>query len=113
MSTRTADWVDVCALDDLTFDRGVAALVGGTQVAVFRVSPAGELFAIGNYDPFSGAHVLSRGIVGSAGDVLKVASPIYKHAFDLRTGTALSDPSVVVPTFPIRLRDGRVEVAIP
>lgn len=106
-------WTDVCALDELIEDRGVAALIGDTQVAVFRVSPAGDLFAISNYDPFSRAYVLSRGIVGSAGEVLKVASPMYKHAFDLRTGAALSDPSVVLATFPVRERDGRVEVAVP
>jgi len=109
----TGRWVDVCSSSELDFDRGVAALVGETQVAVFRVSPAGDLFAISNYDPFSSAFVLSRGIVGSAGAVVKVASPMYKHGFDLRTGAALCDPTVVLPTFAVRERDGRVEVAVP
>ncbi|ORT93031.1 nitrite reductase small subunit, partial [Frankia casuarinae] len=31
-------WTDICALDDLTPDRGVAALVNGAQVAIFRLS---------------------------------------------------------------------------
>ena len=106
-------WVDVCAEDDLVVDRGVCALVGPYQVALFRVSPDDSLFALSNYDPFSGAFVLSRGIVGSKGDTPKVASPVYKQAFDLTTGQCLDDPSVEVMAFPVRVRDGRVLVGVP
>jgi nitrite reductase (NADH) small subunit len=105
-------WVDVCDADDLVLDRGAAAIVGGYQVALFRVSPVGELFGVSNYDPFSGAYVMSRGIVGSKGEVVKVASPVYKQSFDLRTGTCLDDPSVSLMTFPVRERDGRVMVGV-
>ena len=106
-------WVDVCAVDDLVPDRGTCALVGDQQVALFRVAPDGELFALSNYDPFSGAYVLSRGIVGSKGDILKLASPVYKQSFDLRSGRCLDDPSVAVPTFSVRELDGRVLVGMP
>jgi nitrite reductase (NADH) small subunit len=108
-------WVDVCALDQIIPDRGVCALVGPHQVALFRVAgdDTHELFALSNYDPFSEANVLSRGIVGSRGDRLKVASPVYKQSFDLRTGECLDDASVSVPTFAVRVDDGRVQVALP
>ena len=106
-------WVDVCAVDDLFPNRGVAALVGAYQVAVFRTTPDDELYALSNYDPFSGAYVLSRGIVGSKGDRLKVASPVYKQNFDLRTGECLDDPAVSVKTFPVRAVGGRVLVGVP
>src|SRR5438132_14095780 len=82
-------WTDGCSVDDRVLDRGVCALVNGWQVALFRTAPDGELFALSNYDPFSGAYVLSRGIVGSKGDTVKVASPVYKQSFDLRTGQCL------------------------
>lgn len=109
----TVVWVDVCAFDDLIPDRGVCALVDGEQVAIFRVSPTDDLYALSNHDPFSDAFVLSRGIVGSKGDVPKVASPVYKQNFDLRTGKCLDKPDVSVPTWAIRRRDDRVEVARP
>ena len=80
-------WVSVCRYDQLVPERGVAALVDGEQVALFRTFD-GMLYAIGNRDPFSGAFVLSRGIVGSAGDAPTVASPVFKQVFDLRTGRA-------------------------
>jgi nitrite reductase (NADH) small subunit len=104
-----ATWIDVCPLDQLTPDRGACALVEGRQVALFRVDD--ELFALSNFDPFSQANVLSRGIVGSRGDRLKVASPVYKQSFDLRTGICLDDAAVAIPTFGARVVDGRVQVA--
>jgi nitrite reductase (NADH) small subunit len=108
----TETWTDVCTLDDLLPDRGVCALVGPYQVAVFQVSPDGAVYALSNYDPFSGAYVLSRGIVGSKGDVPTVASPVYKQSFDLRTGQCLDDPSVASPTYPVRVVGRRVCVAV-
>lgn len=109
----TDTWVDVCALDDLTPDRGACALVGGEQVAVYRLSPGDEVCAVSNFDPFSEAYVLSRGIVGTKGDTVKVASPIYKQNFDLRTGACLDKPDVSIPVYAVRVRDGRVEIARP
>ena len=110
--TPTRTWVDVCDIDLLIPDRGVAAMVGPYQVAVFMVA-TGELFALSNFDPFSSTFVLSRGIVGSKGDRLKVASPIYKQNFDLTTGQCLDNPDVTVPTFEVRNAAGRVQVALP
>ena len=92
-----AGWVEVCALHRLTPDRGVAALVEGRQVAVFLLS-SGDLHAVDNVDPWSGAAVLSRGLVGEAGGVATVASPLYKQRFDLATGRCLDgdvDPLAV------------------
>ena len=65
-----------------------------------------------NHDPFSGAMVLSRGIVGSRGDRPTVASPVYKQVFDLATGQCLDDPAVRLPVHLVRVRDGLVEVAL-
>lgn len=104
-------WVDVCALDDVVPGTGVAALVFGEQVAIVR-SPSGEgVFAISNFDPFSKAFVLARGIVGDRGGVLKIASPIYKQNFDLKTGVCLDDPNVRLPVYATKLDAGRILVA--
>ena len=105
-------WVDVCPLDKLIPGRGVCALVGPFQVAVFRIAGE-EIYALSNYDPFSRAFVLSRGIVGSKAERLKVASPVYKQSFDLETGVCLDDATVSVPTFDVRVVEGMVQVASP
>lgn len=104
-----AAMTSVCAVEAVPLEGGVAALVDGVAVAVFRTY-AGEVFALGNVDPFSGASVMSRGIVGSRGDAPVVSSPMYKQAFDLRTGQCLDDPSVSVPTYDLSVVDGVVLV---
>lgn len=101
--------VAICAYDALLPERGVAALVGDRQIAVFRTYD-GEVYALGNQDPVSGANVMSRGIVGSRGDVPTVASPMFKQVYDLRTGVCLDDPEVSIPTYRVRVADGQVIV---
>ncbi|MET0276021.1 MAG: nitrite reductase small subunit NirD [Acidimicrobiia bacterium] len=105
-------WVDACALDDLDPGRGVCALIGSAQVALFRLPISDDLYAVSNHDPFSDAFVLSRGIVGTTGDAPKVASPVYKQSFDLRTGVCIDDPSVAIATYPVRVVDGRIEIGL-
>jgi nitrite reductase (NADH) small subunit len=110
------DWIDVCAVDDITPDTGVAVLIGEVQIAVVRVGEGQgdvqQIFAVGNYDPFSRAFVIARGIVGDRGGVPKIASPIFKQNFDLRTGQCLDDPGVRLPSFPTRVHDGRVAIYV-
>lgn len=99
----------VCAVAVIPLEGGVAALVDGVAVAVFRTHD-GSVHAIGNVDPFSGASVLSRGIVGTRGEAPVVSSPMYKQAFDLRTGACLDDTSVSVPSYDVSVVDGVVLV---
>ena len=101
----------VCPLARLPVERGVAALLDGVQVALFR-SADDRLHAVSNHDPFSGAMVISRGIVGSRGDRPTVASPVYKQVFDLETGECLSEPGTRLPVYAVRVEDGVVQVAV-
>lgn len=103
-----AAWEDVCSLEEVTRNTGVCALVGGQQIAIVRTGDA--VYALGNFDPFSKAFVLSRGIVGDRNGVPKIASPIYKQSFDLRTGQCLDDAAVRVPTYEVRVERGRILV---
>src|SRR5688572_16128717 len=103
-------WKKVCHLEDITPFSGVATLVNGEQVAIFRVSS--DVYALSNFDPFSEANVLSRGLVGDRNGILKVASPIYKQNFDLLTGRCLDDENVRIPTWRTRVVDGIVQVEV-
>ena len=108
-------WVPVCTLDDIVPNTGVCALINGEQVAVFHVHQGepqtSRVFAIGNYDHNADASVLSRGLIGSVGERIVVASPIYKHHFDLQTGECLEAPEHSVNAYPARVADGKVWVA--
>jgi len=106
---RTDLWTRVCPLDELPVERGVAALVHGQAVAVFRTQDD-VVYALANHDPFSRSSALARGIVGTRGDIPFVGSPEHRHAFDLRTGRCLEDDSVRVATFNVRVEEGVVLV---
>jgi nitrite reductase (NADH) small subunit len=113
-------WETVCRLDQLQPGRGVAALLEGRQIALFRVvrdtadlpSSADVVHAIDNIDPISGAAVLSRGIVGDRQGTPVVASPIYKQAFSLETGQCLDEPDRRVEVFSVSVVDGWVRVGL-
>ncbi|MFD4022169.1 nitrite reductase small subunit NirD [Streptomyces sp. NPDC058576] len=96
------DWLTVCERGLLTPGRGLAVLLpDGDQAAVF-MDRAGRVYAIGNRDPFTGAYVLSRGLLGSAAGGPFVASPLLKQRFDLATGACLDDEEAAVPVFAVR-----------
>ncbi|MEY4767067.1 MAG: hypothetical protein RI907_3740 [Pseudomonadota bacterium] len=108
------DWTSVCPLQDIVLNTGVCALVADRPVAVFRVrllDGSEQVYAIDNVDPKNGANVLSRGLVGNLGDKVVVASPLYKHHFELATGACLESPEWSVRAYPAEVRDGVVFVA--
>ncbi|MGP3912096.1 nitrite reductase small subunit NirD [Nonomuraea sp. 10N515B] len=104
-------WTPICDYDKLMPERGVCALVDGRQVAVFRTYD-GTLHALDNLDPFSGAYVLSRGIVGTRKGEPTVASPLHKQVFSLVSGVCLDEKDVAVPVYPVRVAGGYVEVSL-
>jgi nitrite reductase (NADH) small subunit len=99
-------WTPACPYRYLIPNRGVGVLLdGGAQAALFRLDD-GSLHALGNIDPFTGAAVMSRGIVGDRDGRAMVQSPIGKQAFALDDGRCLDDPAVAVPVYPVRVTAG-------
>ncbi len=103
-------WTAVCSIADIPPQAGVAALLHGKQIAIFKIGT--QVFAVDNYDPFSGANVLSRGITGSLGDELVVASPIYKQHFSLADGRCIEDETQSINAYSVRLEGDTVLVGI-
>jgi nitrite reductase (NADH) small subunit len=110
-ASQLGAWHPVCALEDIWPNMGVCALVEGRQIAIFRLQD-NQLYALDNYDPHSDANVLSRGIVGDLSGERVVASPIYKHHYQLRTGICVEDASISLKTYSVELRDDTVWVQV-
>jgi len=95
---------------------GLTLLATLVNFAVARVLlHSGRVHAVANLDPYSGAHVISRGIVGTRDDVPIVASPMYKQVFDLRTGVCLDAQGkepIALRTWPVSIVDGDVLVKV-
>ncbi|WP_125610465.1 nitrite reductase small subunit NirD [Specibacter cremeus] len=110
-ATDAPRWHRVCRLAELTDSWGEAALVGGRQVALFRVG-ADDVFAVAQADPATHAHVMARGIVGSRGHAPTIASPLHKEVYNLATGECFGAPDLALGTYRVRVVDGVVEVAL-
>ena len=100
----------ICSLKDLIPELGVSALINGEQVAIFRLKD-NRVYAIANYDPFSQANVLSRGLTCNLKGKTCVASPIYKQHFDLLTGQCLEDETVSIKIYSVKIEGEAVLVA--
>ena len=103
-------WSTVCHLADIKPNTGVCALFNEEQVAIFRLGETEKVYALSNYDPFSKAYVLSRGLVGDRQGIVKVAAPVYKQNINLQTGEYLDDPQIKIPTYPARVINGEVQL---
>lgn len=110
--TQDTQWKIVCHLHELPLNAGIAVRAYGRQVAIFQTGNA--VFAIDNVDPFCGAAVLARGIVGDLAGRPVVASPMYKQHFCLRTGQCLEDAGVRVASWALCITpDERIALARP
>lgn len=122
--TMTGDMIEICPVSALSVDRGAAALLpDGTQIGVFLLED-GTVHAVQQHDPYSGANILSRGLVGThdlpAGEdgterfVRTLASPMYKQVWNLDTGAVIDaagkEPSPI-DVYPAEVREDRLFVA--
>jgi NAD(P)H-dependent nitrite reductase large subunit/NAD(P)H-dependent nitrite reductase small subunit len=105
------NWYEVCNLDEITPNTGVAALIEDQQIAIFRVGQEQRVYALSNQDPFSLANVMARGILGDLQGERVVASPIYKQHFSLVTGRCLEEQEQKLLVFPTRIENGKVLVS--
>jgi nitrite reductase (NADH) large subunit len=107
------EWVRLASVDEVPEDGGIAVRYGDAQIALFHFASRGEWHATQNMCPHKRQMVLARGIVGDQGDVPKVACPLHKKTFDLRTGACLSGESLEIATFPVRIEGSDVLVELP
>jgi nitrite reductase (NADH) large subunit len=106
-------WVRLASVSDVPEDGGIAVRYGDAQIALFHAASRGEWHATQNMCPHKREMVLARGILGDQGDVPKVACPLHKKTFDLRTGACLSGESLAISTFPVRVEGDDVFVELP
>jgi len=109
-----SSWFFACYADDVPENGGVCVKHLDEQIAVFNFNQRGEWFATQNLCPHKQQMALSRGMIGSTGELCepKVACPFHKKTFSLITGECLSGDDYVIKTYPVELHEGRVYVRI-
>jgi CDP-4-dehydro-6-deoxyglucose reductase len=99
-------WTDIGAVEDFSEEEPVAVETGGMQLAIFRLED--QLFALHDLCTHGVAR-LSEGYVEDG----CVECPLHQGLFDIRTGAAKCAPvTEAVRSFPLRIHDGRVQVAV-
>ena len=106
-------WTTICKLTNILPFGGRCALLDGKQVAIFRIQENSKdtLYALSNYDPYSKANVLSRGLVGCLDGKLVITSPVHKHHFELSTGQCLEDENLSLETWKVQIEGEKVQLA--
>ena len=100
------DWIDVCAEEDLPRGhREAVFLEDGGEIALFNVG--GHLYCTDNMC----SHV--KGPLGAGHlEGNTVTCPWHGWQFCVRTGECLDVPDRPVRTFPVRIREGRIQVLL-
>lgn len=112
--STTTNWFLACNTSDVPENGGACVKYNNEQIAVFNFSRRNEWFATQNLCPHKQQMILSRGMIGSAGDVLepKVACPYHKKTFSLITGECLNSDECAIKTYPVKVLDGRVYIGV-
>ena len=106
-------WVQVGTVSDFPMDGGSTIKYGKVQIAVYNFTSRGEWYATQNMCPHRKAFVMSRGMIGDAAGVPKVACPLHKKTFSLQDGSSLQDEEYSIRTFPVKVEDDQVYLDLP
>jgi nitrite reductase (NADH) large subunit len=106
-------WIKVGAVADFPHNGGATIKYGKVQIAVFNFTSRGEWYACQQMCPHKKAFVLSRGIIGDAKGVPKVACPLHKKTYSLTSGECLGDENYSVQVFPVNVIGEEVFLSLP
>ncbi|MEM7381537.1 MAG: nitrite reductase small subunit NirD [Bacteroidota bacterium] len=103
-------WYKAAAVEKFPKNGGACILYKGKQIAVFNFSRQGSWYACQNLCPHKMEMVLSRGMIGQDGEHPKVACPLHKSTFSLKTGENLNGNLNAITTYPVKIEDNFVYI---
>lgn len=111
---KSLRWLVACHVEDVPQDGGACVSLEQEQIAIFNFSRRSEWYATQNECPHKQQMVLSRAMIGSAGEQCepKLACPFHKKTFSLLTGECLSGDHYRIRTYPVKVKDGKVYIGM-
>ncbi len=105
-------WITAGNEADFPEGLGICLQHGDLQIAVFNFN-GDEWYAVQNQSPYNNQMVLSRGLTGTENGEPKIACPLHKHAFSLRSGQYLGEGELSnLATYPVKREGGMVYVQL-
>lgn len=103
-------WFKAGKTTDFPTEGGGCIKYKNKQIAVINFSRRNEWYACQNVCPHKMEMVLSRGMIGSADEIPKIACPMHKKTFSLADGSNLNGEDYSIATYPVKVVDGEVFV---
>ena len=101
-------WFNAGKTADFPADGGGCVKYKGKQIAVINFERRNEWYACQNLCPHKMEMVLSRGMIGSADEIPKIACPMHKKTFSLKDGSNLSGDDLKIATYPVKIVEDEV-----
>jgi nitrite reductase/ring-hydroxylating ferredoxin subunit len=100
------EFVEVARLEEVPPGKGTTVSVGNTDVALFNVD--GTIYAMEDSCLHQGQSLGSSELDGKV-----VTCRGHGWRYDVTTGSTLHVPGYGVATYPVKVEDGRIMVAVP
>lgn len=103
-------WFRAASVNDFPENGGACVKYKDKQIAVFNFTRENTWYACQNVCPHKLEMVLSRGMIGDAEGIPKIACPMHKKTFSLETGENLNGDLEAIATYPIKIEDHSVYI---
>ena len=103
-------WFKAAAVSKFPKNGGACVKYKDKQIAVFNFTREGTWYACQNLCPHKMEMVLSRGMIGEEHGEPKIACPLHKNTWSLKTGEHLNGDMNTLATYPVKLDDGFVYI---
>ena len=109
-ATEVLSWVSVGSVADFPENAGACVKLKSRQVAVYHFTRTNKWYTCQNLCPHKMEMVLSRGLIGDAAGIPKLACPIHKKTFSLEDGSNLNGEDYSIATYPVKIESGIVYI---
>ena len=103
-------WFKAGKISDFPTNGGGCIKYKNKQIAIIKFDRRNEWYACQNLCPHKMEMVLSRGMIGSADEIPKIACPMHKKTFSLVDGSNLNGEEYKIATYPVKIVENEVFV---
>ncbi|NER16300.1 nitrite reductase small subunit NirD [Spongiivirga citrea] len=103
-------WFKAAHISKFPKNGGACIKYKDKQIAIFNFARENTWYACQNLCPHKMEMVLSRGIIGEENSEPKVACPLHKSTFSLKTGDNLNGTLDPIATYPVKIENDFVYV---
>lgn len=103
-------WFKAGSVLDFPENGGACVKYGSKQIAVYNFTRKNTWYACQNLCPHKMEMVISRGMIGDAEGIPKVACPLHKKTFSLDDGSNLNGEEYKIAVYPVKINKGMVYI---